>query len=354
MIGKKICLITFSNNADHQNVIYSMYDALKDKEDVYTIGIVNPKSIIAPHTNKNYYVDCPERPGITKNTFNLKELRKIAKIIKQNNIDILYFESQHIWNAMLMVMCHKCKKVVAVHDVLPHDGNKAMDLSNYVTCHQANRIVLRNNKYKELLAKRYRISTDKISCIPPWRYYPSEDKPSFSKKFLFFGRIRRYKGLDLLKTIIDYTPDVYYQIVGEPDDESLEIVEQIKKLPNATVNDKEVSDTEMRSYFHNADWIVLPYAEGTQSGVIADASSFSRPVIAFDVGAFSEQIDDGVTGFLIAKGDTKAFAEKVLSVKDFDNDKFTEFCHNAYLTGKKHHSATSAAPKLLEVLNLLY
>ena len=47
MLDKRICLITFSNNADHQNVVYSMFDALKDKIDVFTIGIKNPKSYYA-------------------------------------------------------------------------------------------------------------------------------------------------------------------------------------------------------------------------------------------------------------------------------------------------------------------
>lgn len=78
---EKICLITFSNNADHQNVIYSMYLALQEKADVYTIGIKNPKSGIAPHTEKNFYFDCPKRPGIEPKTLRIDTVRKIAKVI---------------------------------------------------------------------------------------------------------------------------------------------------------------------------------------------------------------------------------------------------------------------------------
>ena len=39
-IINKLCLISFSNNADHQNVVYSMYKALKNQTEVYTIGIM--------------------------------------------------------------------------------------------------------------------------------------------------------------------------------------------------------------------------------------------------------------------------------------------------------------------------
>ena len=103
-MNKRICLLTFSDNADHQNVVYSMFYALKDKADVYTIGIINPKSHIAPHTAKNFYVDCPKRPGISKDTFRLSVLKQIARTIKEHEIEYLHFESQHIWNAMLMLL----------------------------------------------------------------------------------------------------------------------------------------------------------------------------------------------------------------------------------------------------------
>lgn len=354
MLDKRICLITFSNNADHQNVVYSMFDALKDKADVFTIGIKNPKSYIAPHTSKNFYVDCPERPGITKNTFNFKELRRIAKIIKQNKIDVIYFESQHIWNAMLMSMCPKCKKVVVVHDVIPHDGNKAMTLSNYVTCHMAHHVVLRNKLYKETLRKKYRISDKKITCIDLWRSWPKESKLRHSDIFLCFGRIRKYKGFDLLEKIIELTPEAKFQIVGEPDEESLEIVNKIKRYNNVEVIDKEVSDKEMEEYFYNADWLILPYSTATQSGVIVDAYKFSRPVISFNVGAILEQIEDGITGFLIEEGNVEAFSEKLKEIASFSNDELKQFSHNAYEFGFNKYSAESKSECFVEMIENIY
>ena len=343
MLDKRICLVTFSNNADHQNVVYSMFDALKDKADVFTIGIKDPKSYIAPHTNNNYYVCCPERPGITKDTFNFKELWKIANIIKQNRIDVIYFESQHIWNALLMAMCPKCKKVVVVHDVIPHDGNRAMILSNYVTCHMAHHVVLRNKLYKETFKTKYHISNKKITCIDLWRSWPQENKPKYSSVFLCFGRIRKYKGFELLEKIIELTPDVKFRIVGDPDEESLEIVKSIKKYENVEVIDKEVSDNEMEEYFCDADWLILPYSTATQSGVVVDAYKFSRPVISFNVGAISEQVENGVTGYLIEKGNVKAFSEKLKEISLFPNNKLEKFCHDSYEFGFKKYSVESAS-----------
>lgn len=61
-----ICLVTFSDNADHQNTVYSMYSELSGEVPVYTVGIVDPKSDQAVFSDNNFYTDCPKRPGITR------------------------------------------------------------------------------------------------------------------------------------------------------------------------------------------------------------------------------------------------------------------------------------------------
>lgn len=350
---EKICLITFSNNADHQNVIFSMYKALQGKADVYTICIKNPKSHIAPHTEKNYYFDCPKRPGIEAKTFRIDIVKKIANVIKKNNIKYFFFESLHVWNILLMWMCPECIRIEAVHDVIPHDLRKSVVMCTKLACKVADHVILRNEKYKQLLADEYDLPEAKITCFAPWRYFPEEDISTCTGKFLSFGRIRKYKGLDKLEEIIKETPNVAYQIVGEPDEESKPIVEALKRYKNVEMTDREVSDMEMIAFFHGADWIVLPYTTATQSGVIADSYRLSRPVIAFNVGAISEQVEDGVTGFLIDAGNAKAFAEAVNKAANMTKKETQAFAHNAYSNGYNKYAAAAVADRFLEVITSL-
>ncbi|WP_242868058.1 glycosyltransferase family 4 protein [Bariatricus massiliensis] len=234
--------------------------------------------------------------------------------------------------------------------MIPHDKNHAMAACNFVTCKMADHIILRNKKYKKVLAEKYRLPEREITCLELWRHFPPEMCSPHSGKFLCFGRIRKYKGFDLLEGIIGRTPQIQYQVVGEPDEESIAIVNKLKKYPNVFVDDREVSDKEMENYFKGADWVVLPYASATQSGVIVDACKYSRPVIAFNVGAISEQVKEGETGFLVPQKDVKGFANVISKVNKFSAEELDDFSHNAYMFGYQKYAAEAVAECFLSTI----
>ena len=346
----RVCLITFSNNTDYQDMVYGLYHVLEPQIDVYTVGLSNPKSSIAPHTEKNLYVDGPLRPGIEAKTFRVDLLFKIASFIRKNKIRYIYFESQHLWNVPVMILCKGCIRIQAVHDVIPHDGNRMMDLSNFFTSHLADHVILRNTRFKKVFEKRCQIREEKITCMNLWKTFPKEEGPKIGGPFLCFGRIRRYKGFDLLQKVVEQCPEIPFQIVGEPDEESKPLVEQLKLYKNVEVVDREVTSYEMIAYIRNASWLLLPYSSGTQSGVIMDAYRFSKPVIAFDVGAICEQVEDGVSGFLIPSGDVEKFAEMISKTSKFTEEKMAQFAHNAYQVGYEKYSIEIAAENFLNLL----
>jgi len=131
---------------------------------------------------------------------------------------------------------------------------------------------------------------------------------------LFFGYVRRYKGLDVLleaMAIVRKTLDVHLAVVGEFYDDEAPYREQIRRLgleSAVTVRSDYVPNDDVKYYFSAADALVLPYASATQSGIAQIAYHFDLPVIATDVGGLAEVVRDGETGILVAPLDAGALA----------------------------------------------
>ena len=336
---KGICIITFSNNYDHQEVAFSMFNELYPKYNVYLIGLSNPKNPRAPHNENTFYYNAPKRPGITKESFNIKVLMHIVKKINSLDVEYIYFESEHLWNALVMLLIKKRYKIVEViHDVIPHSDSKGKNLANKITCCLSDYVLIRNEKYKNDLIKRYKVEEQKIITIPLWRYYPAYYESKNASGFLFFGRIRKYKGIDQIIEITKKCPNIAFNI-GSSDEECKEKVEELKKLVNVNVVDREVTDAEMEKYFKETKAILLPYESATQSGVIVDAYKYSKPVIAYNTGAIIEQIDNEKSGFLIEYGNTNEFIEKIKLIDSMPNQEFKKFQKQAYNFGYKKYSS---------------
>ena len=76
---KKVLLVTFSDNADHQDTLFGMYEEMRKRSDwdAYLLCIKTPK-VELQQSDHTWLVDCPERPGVTKKTFNLPLLLSIG------------------------------------------------------------------------------------------------------------------------------------------------------------------------------------------------------------------------------------------------------------------------------------
>ena len=266
---KKILLVSFSDNADHQDTIFGLYEALEDegKQDVYLLAIKTPK-VALRRSSHTWLVDCPERPGITKKTFNIFLLSSLIKKIRKEKFDVIYFESLHVWNLPIMMFSGSACTYQVIHEVIPHEGDKQVkmvDLMNKAVVKLSDNIVLRNKKYIDELVERYGIEKERVHYLELWRRFPKFTEPRYTKRVLFFGRINPYKGVDNLLEIAKLCPEIHFDVIGRVDPQMQGIVDELKKLPNVFLNNNYVSDDEMKEAFINADWVILPYNSASQS-----------------------------------------------------------------------------------------
>jgi D-inositol-3-phosphate glycosyltransferase len=141
--------------------------------------------------------------------------------------------------------------------------------------------------------------------------------------FLFFGHVRRYKGVEVLLEALaplrGHTRPWRALIVGEwyyDRAPAMSYIESAGLAAQVEVVDDFVSEAEAARYFAASTVVVLPYREGTQSGVVPQAFANRRPVIATDVGAVAVAIRDGENGRVVPANQPLVLGDALREVLD--------------------------------------
>jgi glycosyltransferase involved in cell wall biosynthesis len=127
--------------------------------------------------------------------------------------------------------------------------------------------------------------------------------PADKNYILFFGFIRRYKGLDLLIEAMAQVKDKNIKLIvaGEfYEDKSTytSLLSQLKLANNIIIADNYIPKDAVKYYFSAADVVVQPYRHATQSGVAQIAYSFNKPMIVTNVGGLAEIVKQGQSGLV--------------------------------------------------------
>jgi len=139
---------------------------------------------------------------------------------------------------------------------------------------------------------------------------------------LFFGNIRKYKGLETLLAAVPL-------ICGKMPDLKLIIAGEGNLLPysdlmgrcgsNLEVHNEFIPDQMVAELFWRSQVVVLPYSKMSgQSGVLNIAYAFKKPVVASDVGGITELVEDGKTGCVVKPDDPEALADAVIRLLSDD------------------------------------
>lgn len=173
------------------------------------------------------------------------------------------------------------------------------------------------------------------------------------KLILFFGFIRKYKGLDiLLEAMADARirqMGIKLMVAGEYYGDKPEYDALIEKLgisDHVLVKPDFISNEEVKYYFSAADVIVQPYKTATQSGISQMAYHFEKPMIVTNVGGLPEIVPDGKCGY-VTEVSPKAIADAI--IRYYSEEKSAEFTQNV-IKEKEKYSWRSMAEGILSLL----
>jgi glycosyltransferase involved in cell wall biosynthesis len=135
------------------------------------------------------------------------------------------------------------------------------------------------------------------------------------KLLVFFGLVRKYKGLDILIEALSKTIDntIKLLVAGEFYEDESPYREQIEKLQltaRIIIHNKFIDGNDVKHFICAADCVIQPYRDATQSGVTPVAYHFEKPMIVTNVGGLPEMVPHEVAG-LVAEPNASSVANAI-------------------------------------------
>ncbi|WP_407282005.1 glycosyltransferase family 4 protein [Methanolobus sp. WCC1] len=279
----------------------------------------------------------------------------VWKYIQQLKPDIVHLTVIH---PFILPILYSLKTnfmfVSTIHDVALHSDqdNLFLNMTTSFIAKASNLIFVHGEKLKSELSATG-IPEEKISVVPHGDYsffgtINQKNIPEETNNILFFGRILKYKGIDYLieaePILSSKISDFKITVAGNGDFSQYE--KRIDDYKHFEVINEYIPDEKVAELFQRASVVVLPYIEGSQSGIVPIAYSFKKPVIVTDVGCISDVVVDGVTGFVIPPKDSESLALAIFKILSDDNLK-AEMSENAYEFMKGKMSWDEVAKKTI-------
>jgi len=318
-------------NSDLKLDITSYFIFHKDRVNNYNIDIIinelDSKSI------KVNYLFLNKRFRSIETLF---QLFQFLFKIRSTNPDVLYLGGniKPYLSILVKLFFDSNKVIIAIHDVEPHVGVSKIFhfLLNFDVKLFANFHVFSETQ-NNIFSLKYKYK--RVFCIPLFlqQFGESIKVPEKAKiNFLFFGTIRKNKGLEYLieaanKLAVSHKGKFVVKIAGKCNEwsffENLIIDNDVFDLSIQAVPNEKIADL-----YCQANYIILPYKDVTQSGPLMLAFNYGIPPIASNLPGFMEHIIDNETGYLFESENSDSLYEIMSKIVDSDNTGFNTLKSN--------------------------
>lgn len=294
--------------------------------------------------DKIYVVNASGRLWIIKSLWiNIILLLHLVK----NKFDIIHITwPLNVYEFILYLL--RKRMMLTVHDPFPHSGQDTKIVNfrrNIAFSLLSNFIILNRNQRKEFI-NYYHLENKKVinSNLSSYSYLEAISNNTNGNKaeceyILAFGKISKYKGFDYLlpamKQVHKAHPNCKLIIAGKGQFHF--DIDEYTELDYIDIRNRFIPEEEMISLVKNCLFMVCPYTDATQSGVIMSSYAFCRPVVATNVGGLPEMVVDGKYGLVIKERDENALVEAITKLLDNRNmiDEFSKKIEEDYAKGEK-------------------
>ena len=303
---------------------------------IYSFSLQYP-GFLFPGTSQ--YTDEPAPEGLTIHTIinsvNPLNWLKVGKRIARDRPDIILvrywipFMGPALGTILRIVRGNKHTRIIGLADnIIPHEkrpGDSVFTKYFIGSCHA---FITMSEKVMADLRSLEKSKPARLVAHPLYDNFGEAVPKEVARQrlglvvgdkiILFFGFIRKYKGLDiLLEAMADpriRQAGIKLLVAGEFYEDEKEYQEQIERLGISDLlilRTQFISDREVVHYFCAADVVVQPYRNATQSGVTPLAYHFEKPMVVTNVGGLPSMVPDHKCG-LVAEVDPEAIATAIL------------------------------------------
>lgn len=270
--------------------------------------------------------------------FILFEKNRIRKAVTEFAPDYVYIPFVSYWTEFVQSALVGLPIYYTLHDVYPHDGNKNLIWkSSDRIAKKADKIIVLSKCFVEDIHNNYGLSHDDILVVPHGNYFNEDIKKKPDDGVfhcVFYGRISPYKGLNVLadafSEVLKTHQNIDLLVAGNGDFSPYK--EKYDALDNSKVRiiNRWIEDSEVNGFFeHERTICILPYINATQSGVIPLAMHCRSLVVTTNCSGLAEQVENGVTGYIVEPNDPDALARIINHAIDNWDDS-AAMIENAY------------------------
>lgn len=269
-----------------------------------------------------YVVNCIHQSDFHPMSIKL-QLRLIWQFLKKD-VDIVHIVWPLVRNKLLWSILRK-KLVLTLHDPFPHSNKKTIELE---ACRKwsfkiINRIIILSKQFVDEFSDAYHypkghIFVSKLGTYDCINYVTPKSLEIKQDYILFFGYISFYKGIEFLLNAMEMVhskhPEVKLIVAGGG-----QYYFDITKYINSNYiefRNHYVDLQELALLLNGCLFMVCPYRDATQSGVVQTAYAKNTPIVATNVGAFPVYVEDGVTGMIVPPCDADALAAAMIELID--------------------------------------
>lgn len=244
--------------------------------------------------------------------------------LQRDKPDVIHFQwlpLPLVDRALLGLFRKVAPLVLTVHDTNPFNGDPsaAVQASGFRQClDQFDTLVVHTAQGEERL-RRMGVPARRLKVLPHGLLVDPvptvADPMTGTLTFVLFGKIKPYKGADLLIQAYAALPEALrgqarLRIVGKPYMDLTPLLAEAAPFgASIAVEAGHVGDDAIDGLFGPGTVAVFPYREIEASGVLFLAVAHGRPIIASRLGSFAELLADGQHGHLVPACDVTALTE---------------------------------------------